>query len=167
MLEPLVMCTLWVVVFLFFSDSIFHLDVHYVCYTMLVQLFFSDSIFHLDVHYVCYTMLVQLFFQTGMASIIILTMEICKVSALQISIISIIIDATPVWKMSSAIALYNIDRGARARTHTHTHTHTVLWTHCALNVDGFTQYVQVCLMEHNCYSVKLCGISAANFCVFG
>ena len=57
---------------------------------------FSDSIFHLDVHYVCYTMLVQLFFQTGIASIIILTMEICKVPALQISIISIIIDSRPV-----------------------------------------------------------------------
>ena len=35
-------------------------------------------------------------FQTGVASIIILRMEICKADTLQISIVSIIIDAIPV-----------------------------------------------------------------------
>ena len=54
--EPLLMSTLCVSFFfvLFLADDIFHLDVHYVCYTVLVQRFEPQGRRFTNFHYYYY-----------------------------------------------------------------------------------------------------------------
>ena len=55
MLESLLMSTLCVSGFFFLSDNILHLDVHYVCYTMLVERFEPQGRCFTNFHYYyCY-----------------------------------------------------------------------------------------------------------------
>ena len=56
-LEPLytlcVSFVIYIYILFFITDSIFHLDEHYLLYIYIYILFFiTDSIFHLDEHYV-------------------------------------------------------------------------------------------------------------------